>query len=93
MELFPPNSLFLIRRTRQKVVSDIEQLANGNTIFNIQMVSIFDVHGRGEIVRRLDDNKASHDVDRLSNGNTIYVGSMQRERLPSARFDCGATDF
>lgn len=73
MELFPPNSLFPIRRTGQKVVSDIEQLANGNTIFNIQMVSIFEVHGRGEIVRRLDDNKASHDVDRLSNGNTIYV--------------------
>ena len=69
----PPNSLFPIRRTGQNVVSDIERLANGNTVFNIQMVGIFEVNRRGEIVWRLDDNKASHDVDRLSNGNAIYV--------------------
>ena len=58
MALFLPNSLFLTRQTGGNVVSDIKWLANGNTIFNIQMVDIFEVNRTGEIVWSLDDSKA-----------------------------------
>mgnify|MGYP004098918953 CR=1 FL=1 len=58
MALFLPNSLFPTRRTGQNVVFDIERLANGNTVFNIQMVGIFEVNRTEEIVWRLDDSKA-----------------------------------
>ena len=92
MALFLPNSLFLTRQTGGNVVSDIKWLANGNTIFNIQMVDIFEVNRTGEIVWRLDDSKASHDVDLLSNWNTIFVRATRRKRHPSARVGCGTTD-
>jgi len=46
----PPNSLFPKRRTGQNVVSDIERLANGNSVFNIQKVGIFEVNRTGEII-------------------------------------------
>ena len=85
MALFLPNSLYPPRPTGGNVVSDIEWLANGNTIFNIQMVDIFEVNRTGEIVWPLDDSKASHDVDLLSNWNTIFVRAARQKRHPSAR--------
>ena len=68
-----PQNLFPSGRTQQNGVSDIERLANGNTLFNIQLVGNFEVNPKGEIVWHIDDDRASHDVDRLPNGNTLYV--------------------
>ena len=68
-----PQNLFPFERTRQNGVSDVERLSNGNTLFNIQLVGIFEVDPNGKIVWKLDDERASHDVDRLPNGNTLYV--------------------
>ena len=62
-----------IPHTPYSQVTDVERLPNGNTLFIIQLVGIFEVDPVGKIVWHIDDDRASHDVDRLPNGNTLYV--------------------
>ncbi len=68
-----PRNLFPSKRKKNSIISDVDRLANGNTLFVLQLVGLYEVSPEGKIVWRRKDGKASHDVDRLANGNSIYV--------------------
>ena len=68
-----PDSLYPPSRTPRNSLADVERLKNGNTLFVIQQVGIFEVDKAGALVWSHRDSGASHDADRLENGNTLYV--------------------
>lgn len=55
------------------LLSSMEVLDDGNVLFAVYLVGIFEVNRSGDVVWQHLDPGASHDVDRLANGNTLYA--------------------
>jgi hypothetical protein len=52
---------------------DVEPLANGNVLFVLPRVGVFEIDRGGKTVWSHLDVQVSHDADRLPNGNTLVV--------------------
>lgn len=58
---------------------DVSRLANGNTLFTLKQLGIYEVDKAGKLVWKHEDDGVSHDADRLPNCNSLYVRGWVRK--------------
>ena len=51
----------------------VERLKNGNTLFTVRQLGVFEVNPSGKLVWQYNDSGFFLDADRLANGNTLVV--------------------
>ena len=68
-----PSKLYGGDKSPNTPVTDVELLENGNIMFVVNNIGIFEINEEGELVWQYKDDKVSNDADRLANGHTLYV--------------------